>query len=162
MDLSNIKEYNNSVWKMSDTQLSTNRIFWEVVPNVIQIIFMSRHFAYECLFLVWLWSYIDTKLLFQMWTYLKKILIKYFNFPSRSSQKASSTIWWYWCSTTFPSTVGCNWMYARKNARNSRKEFIWDKGRGDNDVDAEMDEVMNAVDEEMHETIIEIYYIIWK
>ena len=45
--------------------------------EMINILFISRHFAYECLFLVWSWSYIDTKLLFQMWTYLKKIFIKY-------------------------------------------------------------------------------------
>ena len=45
--------------------------------EMINILFICRHFAYECLFLVWSWSYIDTKLLFQMWTYLKKMFIKY-------------------------------------------------------------------------------------
>ena len=48
-----------------------------VVPNFIQILFINRHAAYDCLFLVWFWSYVDTKLIFQMWTYLKKIFIKY-------------------------------------------------------------------------------------
>ena len=54
----------------------TNRMCW-VVPNFIQILFINRHAAYDCLFLVWFWSYVDTKLIFQMWTYLKKIFIKY-------------------------------------------------------------------------------------
>jgi hypothetical protein len=35
-----------------------------------------RYLYAKNLFLVWYWSYIDTKLLFQMWTYLKKIFIK--------------------------------------------------------------------------------------
>ena len=35
-------------------------------------------------------------------------------FGPKSSQKASITIWWYWCSTTFSSTVGCNRMYNQK------------------------------------------------
>ena len=66
----------NNKTSQSFQSCKTNRIAW-VIPNFIKIIFISRHFAYECLFLVWFWSYINTNLLFQMWTYLKKIFIKY-------------------------------------------------------------------------------------
>jgi hypothetical protein len=56
--------------------------------------------------------YLDTTSLIKLW----KLFIQHesFNLAPRSSQKASITIWWYWCSTTFSSTVGCNRMYNQK------------------------------------------------
>ena len=49
-----------------------------------------------------------------------------FNLAPRSSQKAYSTIWWYWCSTIFPSTVGCNRMYTQKKMQEIPEKSLFD------------------------------------
>jgi hypothetical protein len=52
-----LEERQDEMWndmKWSFPSCKTNRIFW-VIPNFIKIIFISRHLAYECLFLVWFW-----------------------------------------------------------------------------------------------------------